>query len=349
MEKIAPEYDVVVVGAGPAGCITANFLSQKYRVLLLDWSRFPRDKPCGGILVEESGQFLQKLGKIPAGIFSYPKMMGIRYVDFDNSFEAIQKRSLLNISRRIFDYWLLRRTTEHVQFVPETKFLNFEQQSKHVKILLERHNKKFFVKTKCLVGADGALSSIRARISSMSVRQYFAIQEWIKTDFDTKDVIFIYDNIIGDGYSWIIPKRNYIIAGLAVKIGDNVENKLALFKNRIAKKLGLYGKVLKKEGAVSLRPQSKRDCILGQGNVLLVGEAAGLISPATGEGISFALRSGHACAQALNIGLRDGLERYKRFCQPLLKEIDMKAKKASILSDPVKRLQLLKHLVDGPR
>ncbi|MEM5798986.1 MAG: colicin M resistance protein CbrA, partial [Candidatus Aenigmatarchaeota archaeon] len=94
----------------------------------------------------------------------------------------------------------------------------------------------------------------------------------------------------------------------------------------------------------SLRPQSSLDCTLGKGRVLLVGEAAGLVSPASGEGISFALRSGYNCAKALNANFKNGLIEYKKLCQNLLDEIETKIKRAKILSNPIKRLALLKNL-----
>ncbi|MEM4178032.1 MAG: FAD-dependent monooxygenase [Nitrososphaeria archaeon] len=344
MERILSEYDIVIVGAGPAGCVTAKFLNNDYKVLLVDWSKLPRDKPCGGVLVEESKEFLNNFfGKIPVHIFSYPKTLDIIYSDFDNDFEVLEKRNFFNISRQSFDYWLLKNV-EKAQIAAETKLVDFEQKVDHVKIMLEKNNKKFFVKSKYLIGADGALSLVRSKIFDISIRRYVAFQEWFNTDFNIKNLVFIYDSSINDYYSWIIPKGNFLLIGLAINSHDDAESKIKLLKEKIFKKYKISGNASKKEGAVSLRPQSSLDCTLGKGRVLLVGEAAGLVSPASGEGISFALRSGYNCAKALNANFKNGLIEYKKLCQNLLDEIETKIKRAKILSNPIKRLALLKNL-----
>ena len=52
------KYDLVIIGAGPAGCILCKELEQKKKILLIDGVKFPRNKPCGGILVKESQNLL---------------------------------------------------------------------------------------------------------------------------------------------------------------------------------------------------------------------------------------------------------------------------------------------------
>jgi flavin-dependent dehydrogenase len=74
----------------------------------------------------------------------------------------------------------------------------------------------------------------------------------------------------------------------------------------------------------------------------LVGEAAGLISPSTGEGISFALRSGEECARALNTNITDALQEYIRLCKPLVSEIVSKMGKAEGLSNQKTRANMLR-------
>lgn len=81
---------------------------------------------------------------------------------------------------------------------------------------------------------------------------------------------------------------------------------------------------------------------LGKDNVFLIGEAAGLISPSTAEGISFALRSGKYCAETFNKG--NNLNYYKKMCEVLKKEIQEKYTKLKILQAPEKRLKILEKL-----
>lgn len=334
--KIAKEYDIVIIGAGPAGCTVASHLSKDYKILLLDWSSFPRDKPCGGLIVEESQNFFDNI-KVPNSIFSHPRHINLKYVDWDNDKEINQKRKLWNISRRSFDYWLLNMGRDKVDFVPEAKFIEHTAKQKTVSILIEKDNEKRLIQARYLIGANGAFSTIRKSLTERRIRYYVAAQYWIRSDTYLKDfVYFVYDNSITDFYSWVIPKGSYMLIGSALK-PDNIEEKMENFRKKIKEKLNISGILAKKEAAIILRPQTIKDIVLGNGNVMLVGEAAGLISPSTGEGISFALRSGYNCAKALNENFSNASEEYKQLCKPLVDEIEDKIKKSEALSVPMKR------------
>lgn len=345
-DKILPEYDIVIVGAGPAGCSLANFLSQDFRTLLLDWSRFPRDKPCGGLLVEESQDVLKNV-KLPDGIFSYPKLLNLKMVDLDNSTEVDQRRSLINVNRRSFDYWLLKLSEKKVQFSSETKLVDFKEINDGVRVLIEKANKKILVKTKYLIGADGGFSSIRRKIfrNDNELRFYVAVQEWIRSSKGIDDsAYFIYDNSINDYYSWLIPKGNYLIIGSFVLQGDDMRSKFQLFKTKVAEHYGIHGMTYKKEAGLNPRPLSSEEIRLGRDRIMLLGEAACLVSPSTGEGISFALRSGMAAARALNAQFDSALEQYKKACEPLIAEVDEKIEKARALMDPAMRKEMLERM-----
>ncbi len=343
MKKIGrTQFDVIIVGAGPAGCSVANTLSG-YETLLLDWSKFPRDKPCGGLLVEECAESIKKFD-IENKVLMYPKISCMRYVDWNNNLEYEEKRNLWNVNRRSFDYTLLKFSENKVQFSSETKFLNFEQNNSSVRVLIEKNNKKFFLEAKYLIGADGASSSIRRKISTNNIPYYFVMQEWIRIkNIEPHVVYFIYDNEITDYYSWIIPKGKYTIIGSAIKKGDNTYEKLQLLKKKIKDNLNLSGIPLRKEGAIGLRPSNSTDVILGKDNVLLVGEAAGLISPSSGEGISFALESGERCAKAIIKNPDNPLNEYEKLCESLLSNMNEKIQKSIMISDPLKRIELLKY------
>ncbi len=334
-------YDVVIVGAGPAGCITSRFLDKDFKVLLLDWSRMPRDKPCGGLLVEEAYSIIKKLNPLE-DIFSLPRTLNLKNVDWNNDIIIKTNRNLVNISRRAFDHWLLKLSEGKVKFSSETKFLDFKQRDGALNILVEKSNKKEIIRSKYLIGADGALSSIRRQVEKRQIKQYFAVQELIKSDKNVGDnALFIYDNKITDFYSWVIPKDKNMVIGSALEKND-IKSKFNFFKNKLKARHGVYGTATKKEVAIINRVLSKKDISLGKNNVFLVGESAGLISPSTGEGISFAVRSGLNCANAINKNFDNAFMSYMYLCQPLENEIEKKVKKAEMLSDPEKRLTFLK-------
>lgn len=344
--KLSENYDIVIVGAGPAGCNLANNLSTEYNVLLLDWSRIPRDKPCGGLLVEESQRIMKKL-QLPKSIFSFPKDLDMMNIDWNNDLKAKTKRNFLNITRISFDYWLLKLSQAKVDFLSETKFIDFEKKGNTINVLLEKNNKKEIIKTRYLIGANGAISNIRNDITNKRIRYYFAMQEFLNYDFKDPEIqnnfTLIYDNDITDFYSWLVPKGNNLLIGSAIPKID-VDKKFNLFRQKLKEKMGISGSVTKKEVSVILRPESTTDIFLGKDNILLLGEAAGFISPSTGEGISFALRSSYNCAKALNESPEKALREYKNLSTPLIEEILYKLQKSSIISDPKKRKQAFSNM-----
>ena len=125
------KYDIVIIGGGPAGCSAAKFLSGKYKILMVDRLKFPRTKTCGGLLVEESQSFLEKFyKKPPENVFSQPKYLNLKIVDWNNNIEKSFKRKIWNVSRKNFDKWLLEQTRNSVCFFSRTSFLGFRQNKK---------------------------------------------------------------------------------------------------------------------------------------------------------------------------------------------------------------------------
>ena len=326
------QYDVVIVGAGPAGCITAYYLSKKYKTLLLDRWDFPRDKPCGGLLIEESQEFLKGL-KIPNNVLSAPKYLGVKYIDWDNNIEIGQKRKLINISRKNFDYWLLKLCRKNVDFSSKTTFLKYQKEKSGLRAYIRKNGKESTINTKYLVFATGSSLPVRKIFTDRKIDYYTVIQWWLKANKRVEDFVLIYDKKITNSYSYLIQKGGYLIAGTGL-IPGHTEEKMKYFIEKLKEKLNISGKIVKKEAAMVLNPRSVKNVILGDDKAILIGEAAGFISPNASEGISYALRSGYNCAKALNENFNDALKEYKNLSQPLVKEIEEKIEKFNILADP---------------
>ena len=109
------------------------------------------------------------------------------------------------------------------------------------------------------------------------------------------------------------------------------------FKNRVGAVMGLRGSGVRRS-ALLTRLRSQREIHLGEGRLLLAGEAAGLVSPSSGEGISYALRSALLAAEAFERRPGDPLSSYRAAAAPLLERLSLKLHKASALRAPGDRL-----------
>jgi len=341
-EDLDENYDVVIAGAGPAGAATAGYMSNKLSVLLIDRNSFPRDKPCGGILKEDALEFLRGFD-IPNDVFVEPKKLNLRYLDWDNYVEAKQNRYLLNVSRVKFDEWILSLIGEYVDYSDRTELIDVTGQNNYVSLAVEKNNLVKEINCRYLIGASGASSSIRKLVTKkVPTNSYIAIQEWVKNVDGIEDFLYIFDREITDFYSWIIPKGNLLLIGSAFSSkGGFGREKFELLKKKIETKIGVSGPIHKKEAALLIKPKSLDEICLGNHHVLLIGEEAGLISPTSAEGISFALKSGYNCARAIN-NMDNVLEAYKKSCAEIVENLENKLKKAELLFNPERRLELFK-------
>lgn len=333
-------YDIIIVGAGPTGCIAAKNLSDSYNVLLLDQSYLPRNKACGGILVMDAKNIVDGLDP-PSDIFSNPKKLDIHYADWDSNVEKTVVKEFYNVNRKKFDEWLLNNADKkNVSILPKTKLVDFKftKDKDYVVAVVSSNGNVKTVVCRYLVGCDGALSTVRKNLTKNRPPYYIAVQEFAK-GFNAKKAYFIFDNEITDFYSWIIPKKKGALIGSALLPKDSQE-KFAILKKKIMKKVG--AKKIKGEvtSALLSRPDSIKEIFLGEKNVLLGGEAAGLISPSSGEGISFALKSGLLCANCINSS-KNPLKLYKEQCHGMIKRLTNKIKKSNKIKEKSKRLDLM--------
>jgi len=140
---------------------------------------------------------------------------------------------------------------------------------------------------------------------------------------------FIFDDEITDYYCWLIPKDDGVEIGAALS-PYRARETFEKFKRKVSDKLGITG-TGELQSAIILRPESAKDFILGKNSVFLCGEAAGLISPSSAEGISYALLSGKYCAEVFNSHKKNQLSLYKKKCKPILERLKNKIDKSKVL------------------
>jgi flavin-dependent dehydrogenase len=139
-------------------------------------------------------------------------------------------------------------------------------------------------------------------------KRYIAAQHWFEREAVSlapkcridpwSDYIGIFDSALTDFYIWMIPKSPQLIVGGAFPLGTNVSSAMQTIKEKLAS-LGLHlGTPFKREAGQILRPLRQPSLCFGDARTMLIGEASGLISPSSAEGISGALVSAFYLAEA---------------------------------------------------
>jgi geranylgeranyl reductase family protein len=302
------KYDVTIVGGGPAGSTAAKFLSEKgFKTLIIDKRKFPREKPCGGaipIRLLERFDYLKKTDLIDS--FSYG---GIAYSpSLEYKLELVEKKPIAAmVLRRRFDNGLLKIAENSGTVVKEgEKVVNIRISDENAKVYLDNGS---IIDSRIVIGADGVWSNVAKKTGLRGKKKWLAVcvlKEYKlgKTTIDNYfgenrlcHIFIKFKNVIG--YGWMFPKNEHLNIGIGSIIKSsylsNINvNLLESFKEFLQslKKQKLVPKNLKpdliKGGALPTYPLDQT-----YGNrVLLIGDAAGVINPITGEGIYYAMSSG---------------------------------------------------------
>ena len=323
-------YDVVIIGAGPAGSTLARMLDKKYKVLLIDQrdsASDVREKPCGGLLAPDAQGMLAQLGLgIPRDILVGPQVFGVKTIDFDNSLERYYQRHYLNISRDKFDKWLSSLIPRNVEFECSCIYKSHSILGDDIEVCLRKNDSESFIKTKILVGADGPMSRVREQVFKNSTLpdKYVSIQNWYKTDGKIPYYISVFDKEVTDFYSWIIQKENYLLIGSAIPHCGDANAKFSLLLEKLKRYGFQIGDLHKKTGSLIMRTRKLQQINTAKEKIALVGEAAGFISPSSAEGISYALLSASYLAKSINKNYDNFRHEYAKQARKIKRNIFMK-------------------------
>ena len=323
---------MVIVGTGTAGCAAALGLPAGVRALLVDRAPAGTERCCGGLLTSDSLRSLARLGlALPDQVRVEPEPRYVRVHDLNSGREQSYRRDYVNLNRGRFDEWLLglaaaRATVEH-----RTRFAGVTADAG---VVLRSGSMERVVRTGLIIGADGANSTVRRGFfpNRPGPKTMIALQAYLAFSRvpEFHDVLF--DSRLSTYYAWAIPKPDHVIVGCAfenrVNAGQAFEEVLAWYKEA----LGLGKEIAPRSARYLSRPRQRHELYPGTGPALLVGEAAGLVSPSSGEGISFALSSGAAAGRA--VSARDPIQAYQREFDRLAHRIMAKRLKAGVIFSP---------------
>lgn len=323
-------YDIVVTGAGPAGCMFVNCIKKDYSILLLDAQQLPPKKICGGLLTDESIEFLKRHNlPIPSSVFSKPKKLKKIYVNLDKGIEKDQG-IIYNVDRNRFNNWMLQLINKKVDVSEQIKLntINTKDNGSIGLQLYDIKNKQIKeISCRYLVGADGVFSKVRKHLNMPIVTKYIAVQDYALSKPDVSNLYFFYSKSFVDHFIWIMPKEKQTIYGLpfAYVYGKPIDiKKINKAKKMVEQYMNITLTNGYRNGSLISIPQSLNELSCGKANILLIGEAAGWISPRSGDGISFALRSADNCAKAFNTPSENVLDTYIKNSQALKEDFHEK-------------------------
>ena len=344
-------YDITIIGAGPAGSTLARTLGKKYKVLLVDKRPLDKEptkliKNCGGLIAPDAQKALATFGlSIPKSVLVSPQTFFVESIDFDNDLVRDYQRHYINVDRESYDRWLVTLCENSCEQLFSTRYRGATRVDDKYVVKLLQNSEIIEVSTDIIVGADGANSKVKKEFIGElehEPKKYISIQEWFPNDKNVNHFVAMFDKEISDFYSWIIPKDNGIIFGSAVEEGKSAQKYHDLQKEKLKKHGYDLSEPIKREGCHLVRPLSSKDVCFGKDSVALIGEASGLVSPTSAEGISYAMLSGDALGRAILEDKENFLELYERNGKPLKKNIDSKMRKYPIMYNQTIRKMVFK-------
>lgn len=300
-------YDLIVVGAGPAGSTAAKFAAEAdLKVLLLEKMKLPREKSCSGFLIQKSVQFISRhYGKMPENIFCQPKNTGGFILTNEDGKEFRFESPGLNIWRDSFDGWLTKKAEEAGADVLDESFVkNVENRDGNVNVCL---NDGTVFRSKYAVICEGAAGNLKSKITGFKEKKIITYQTFCRGSIrlDPKFFYAYLQEEFSEYDAWINFKDGFIIFGVAVENAENIRKYHRNFSSFLKNGYGLViDEIIKEEKWLmpKILPGCRTDAACGR--ILFAGEAAGFLNP-MGEGISSAFLTGEAAAFAVKTALNE--------------------------------------------
>ncbi len=317
------EYDAIVVGAGPSGSSCACLLAcSGAKVLLIDKQQFPRDKVCGDAIGGKAQNVLEKLGLLQEiGKKGFLRSSGLVFSSPSGKEAEIQLKEGPGrgfvCKRAEFDTILFSHAKQMCDVLEKCTVIDLLlKNGKVCGVKAVKEGKEAEYLAKVIIGADGVSSVVAAKTGCLkldpkhtcsALRGYYTRVKGLRKNIE---VHFLPECM--PGYFWIFPlSENEANVGVGMLVSDIMEKKLNLqkvFDNCIKSKriaARFVGAVPGKVSGWSIPLASAKRKCAGNGFVLL-GDAASLVDPFSGEGMGNGMKSAAIAAKVLGDALKRG-------------------------------------------
>ncbi len=243
------------------------------------------------------------------------------------------QRHYVNIDRSLFDSWLWSLLPDRVVVLDQCLAIGVATGPRGGIIRYRKAGREYSLEARLVLGAGGAGTPVPGLLDEITgrFRRYLALEEWFECPESPPYYQALFDPSLTDYYAWTIPKNGALIVGAALSPGRDPRARFGRLKDGLVRAGLSLGKTLRRECAFLLRPRwtdAARLPDLASGTRALAGEAGGLISPSSGEGISYALESASLLAASIRAAGWEGFARlYRRGLRSLQRKIFWKCLK----------------------
>jgi flavin-dependent dehydrogenase len=315
------DTQVIVIGGGPGGSSAAKKCAEQgLKTLLIEKKKLPREKICAAMLFMDVTvrQIEQEFGQIPSNAFADPAYFYgesvVHGIEPEIRIKTVGGKKTPSILRSNFDYWLNQKARDKgVEIYDGTKVVSVMEENDGCIVEMEKEGNREKIKSSFIIGADGANSIVRSYLYPyIKPRFTQGYQEWYEGDIEplynldrkvTHGFIVVIEGVRGMSIppTALYQKGTHFVLDVDIKIGE--AKKAIAEGKRVIKNCGIDLPEPARKGA-ALIPSLHKELLSGsfvpaRGNILLVGDAGGLLVPITGEGIGTAMMSGFSAAAAV--------------------------------------------------
>lgn len=296
--------DVIVIGAGPAGCSAAKALADSGRsVLLVEKFSLPRYKSCSGVLIRKSMELCERyFGEgVPEEALCEPALnRGMIFTD-DMGREYRFEQEGRNVWRAEFDNWLARKAVSAgVCLCDKTSVISVGELSDCVEVTL-RGEETYTERARYVIDCEGVVGAVKRGLLG-SREEYITTFQTFSSGTIDLDPHYFYAYLqpgLSEYDAWFNVKDNMLVLGVAVRDARRTGE---FYKRFVGYMRDEHGLCVNEEHKAEkwLMPRIRPDfkVLHARGRILFAGETAGFLNP-MGEGISAALESGYYAAQAV--------------------------------------------------